>query len=257
VIDPRREARLLVFAAQLLTRLPTPAQKLPAPDALARSAKYFPLVGMLIGAMAASILLLSGLGLKGALPALLAVGAGALITGAFHEDGLADAADGLGGGATPARRLEIMKDSRTGTYGVVALALVLAIKVAALTDIEPRAAAAVTLIAAHAGGRAAAVVVMARQHYARDPDDAKLKPSAMGVTLAETLVAIVLALLPLLLMQPGAALAAVLTGGMAAAGMALVARRLIGGYTGDVLGAVEQVFEAGFLVGASFVWSGL
>ncbi len=256
MIDLGREGRLFVYAVQLLTRLPTPALVPPSPDALAHSAKYFPLVGMLVGAMAASILLLASLGLNGALPALLAVGVGIAITGAFHEDGLADTADGLGGGSTPARRLEIMKDSRTGTYGIIALGLVLAIKVAALTEITPPLTAAVALIAAHAGGRAATVIVMARQRYARDPGTAKVKPGAVGITHADLLIAVVLALPPLLLMPSAGALGGVIVGGVAASWPALSARKLIGGYTGDVLGAVEQAFEAGFLVGASVAYGG-
>jgi adenosylcobinamide-GDP ribazoletransferase len=245
------EARLFVHAAQLLTRLPTPRVDAPPPDALARSAKYFPLVGEIVGGLASVVFLLAGLAFTGALPALLAVAAGIAITGAFHEDGLADTADGLGGGLSRSRRLEIMKDSRIGTYGALALGLSLAIKILALAQIAPPAAAAVALIAAHGGGRAAAVAAMAGLSYAGDVEAAKLKPVAIGVGRAEMLIAIALTLPALLFMRPAAALAAVLAGCLAALWPALMARRLIGGYTGDILGAIEQAFEAGFLVGAA------
>ena len=251
----RREANLFLYAVQLLTRLPTPTLAAGPPDALARSAKYFPVVGMLVGGLAAAILLLSGLVLRGALPALLAIAGGVVITGAFHEDGLADAADGLGGGSTRERRLEIMKDSRTGSYGVIALVVVLAIKIAALAEIASPVAAAVALIAAHGGGRAAAVVLMALQRYAGDIEAAKLRPSAAGVTGLEMLAAIVFVLPLLAFMRPAAAMTAVVAGALAAAWPALAARRLIGGYTGDILGAAEQAFEAGFLAGASVAWA--
>lgn len=250
----RREAYLFAYALQLLTRLPIPPLGPSPPDALARAAKYFPIVGLLVGVLAAMILLLSGLVLKGALPALLAIGGGIAITGAFHEDGLADAADGLGGGSTPERRLEIMKDSRTGSYGVIALGLVLAIKIAALTEIKPPIAAAIALIAAHGGARAAAVVVMAFLRYAGDLEAAKLKPAVEGVLRPEMLAAIAFVAPTLVFMHPGVALTAVAAGGLAAVWPALAARKLIGGYTGDVLGAVEQAFEAGFLLGASAAW---
>jgi adenosylcobinamide-GDP ribazoletransferase len=250
-MDFGREARLILYALQLLTRLPTPELGAPAPDSQARAAKYFPLVGILVGALVAMVLLLGRRVFGGAVPPLLAIGAGILLTGAFHEDGLADAADGLGGGSTPKRRLEIMKDSRIGTYGVIALVLVLALKAAALDQIAPPIAAAI--IAAHAGGRAACVIVMARLRYAGDPDAAKLRPAAVTVTVPEMLIAIVIAVLPLLLMPATGALTGLALGGMAAAGVALSAKARIGGYTGDVLGAVEQVFEAGFLVGASIL----
>jgi adenosylcobinamide-GDP ribazoletransferase len=251
MIDLAREAKLLIYATQMLTRLPMPALGPPEPDALARSAKYFPLVGIQVGTIAASILLLSSLGLKGALPALLAVGGGVFVTGAFHEDGLADAADGLGGGATRVRRLAIMKDSRIGTYGVLALALVMAIKVAALVEIEPTISAAIALVAAHTAGRVGPVVVMARLRYAGDPTIAKLPLGPVQVTVREALVAAALAAPSLALMGPIPALTGLGCGAAAAVAMALLARKLIGGYTGDILGAVEQVFEAGFLLGAA------
>jgi adenosylcobinamide-GDP ribazoletransferase len=245
------EAQLFVHAVQLLTRLPTPRVPAPPQDALARAAKYFPLVGEMVGALSAMALLLAGLRLQGALPALLAVAAGIVLTGAFHEDGVADTADALGGGLDRARRLQIMKDSRIGTYGAVALGMSLAIKVLALAQIAPPIAAAVALIAAHGGGRCAAVAGMGLLPYAGDPEAAKLKPVAIGVGRAEMLIALVLTLPPLLFMRPDAALIGALTGCLAALWPALAARRLIGGYTGDVLGAIEQAFEAGFLVGAA------
>jgi adenosylcobinamide-GDP ribazoletransferase len=142
------------------------------------------------------VLLATGQLWSGPLPALLAVATGVLVTGGFHEDGLADTADGLGGGQTPARRLEIMKDSRVGTYGVLALGLVLAIKVAALATL-PLATAALALVAAHGAGRVAAVVVMVLGRHVSDRDDAKYKPAPDGVRPFELLIAAVLGLWPL------------------------------------------------------------
>ena len=121
----RREVALFLTAVQLLTRVPTPGIAGFQPDWVARSARYYPLVGALVGAVAALVLLGAARLWTGALPALLAVAGGVLLTGAFHEDGLADAADGLGGGATRERRLHIMKDSRIGSYGALALGVVL------------------------------------------------------------------------------------------------------------------------------------
>jgi cobalamin 5'-phosphate synthase/cobalamin synthase len=137
----RSEFDLFIDAMQLLTRLPTPAKAAPSADAIARSARYFPVVGMIVGALAACVLLTAGLRLTGALPALLAIAAGALITGGFHEDGVADTADALGGGQSREQRLMIMKDSRIGTYGALALGLSAAIRVLALAAIAPPLAA--------------------------------------------------------------------------------------------------------------------
>jgi adenosylcobinamide-GDP ribazoletransferase len=114
-----RQLKLFFCALQFLTRLPVPSFVDFQSDWITRAARYYPLVGILVGAISAGVLLAGGQVWSGLLPALLAVAAGVLVTGGFHEDGLADTADGLGGGQAPARRLEIMKDSRVGTYGVL------------------------------------------------------------------------------------------------------------------------------------------
>lgn len=244
-----RQLKLFFCAVQFLTRLPAPSFADFQPDWITRAARYFPLVGILVGAVGAGVLLAAGQLWSGPLPALLAAASGVLVTGGFHEDGLADTADGLGGGQTPARRLEIMKDSRVGTYGVLALGLVLAIKVAALAAL-PLATAALALIAAHGAGRVAAVAVMVLGRHVSDRDDAKYKPAPDGVRPFELLVAAGLGLWPLALLGwPGLAGAAV--GAALAAALALTARRLIGGHTGDVLGGIEQACELGVLLGVS------
>ena len=244
-----RQLKLFLCALQFLTRLPAPSFADFQPDWITRAARYYSLVGIVVGAACAGVLLLAGQLWSGLLPALLAVAAGVLITGGFHEDGLADTADGLGGGQTPARRLEIMKDSRVGTYGVLALGLVLAIKVAALATL-PLATAALALVAAHGAGRVAAVMVMVLGRHVSDRDDAKYKPAPEGVRPFELLVAAALGLWPLApLGWPGLAGAAV--GTLLATIVALTARRLIGGYTGDVLGGVEQACELGVMLGVS------
>jgi adenosylcobinamide-GDP ribazoletransferase len=184
------------------------------------------------------------------LPALLATATGILITGAFHEDGLADTADGLGGGQTPERRLEIMKDSRVGTFGVLALGLGVALKVAALGQ-TPVVAGVLALVAAHAGGRGAAVLAMRALPYAGDRTVAKVKPVTDGVTTAEVVVGwlfVTLAMVPVALLAPVATAGALAGAAVVAAAVAVLARRLIGGWVGDTLGATEQAFEIGFLV---------
>ena len=246
-----RQLALFLTAVQFLTRVPTPELKGYQPDWTARSARYFPLVGTLVGGVSATVLAGASLAWGGLLPALLAVGVGVLLTGAFHEDGLADTADGLGGGQTPERRLEIMKDSRIGTFGALALGLVLAVKVAALGE-APVGLAAAGLVAAHGGGRAAAVLAMRLLPYAGDRAWAKVKPVADGVTTGETVVALAfggLALVPVMLLAPWAALSGLALAVVAATAVVLLAKRLIGGWVGDTLGATEQVFEAAFLAG--------
>jgi adenosylcobinamide-GDP ribazoletransferase len=235
-------------AVQFLTRIP-----IDAPHAVPhrRVVPWFPFVGALIGAAVGGV----AVGMKQLVPtsvaATLAVVAGLLITGAFHEDGLADTADGLGGGTTREARLAIMKDSRVGSYGALALGFVLALKVLALGLLQPAWTAAAVLVCAHAAGRAVAVVVMAATPYAGSVALSKFKPEGRDVGVADCVIALAIGLAPLALLSPLAAAACVAAGALGALWVAFAARRLIGGHTGDVLGAVEQVFETGFLLAAA------
>ena len=123
-----RELRLFLTAVQFLTRLPVPSLKDFAPEWITASARYYPLVGQIVGAISGLVLVYAGKAWGGAIPAVLAVLAGILVTGAFHEDGLGDTADGLGGGRDKATRLAIMKDSRIGTYAALALVITVALR---------------------------------------------------------------------------------------------------------------------------------
>ena len=249
------QLRLLVVAVQFLTRLPVPTLRDFDPAWTTAAARWFPLVGVLIGALGALVFVAGATVWPPSLAALVSVAATVLLTGAFHEDGLADAAAGLVGGTTRARRLEIMKDSRIGTYGALALLLVVGVRVQALASL-PVTHAVAALVVAHAGGRAAAVVVMRRLPYAGDRDWAKVKPVADGVTPIEVVVAVataLLATLPLAWLDPRSALVAVAAGTVATALLAVRTARSIGGWVGDTLGAGEQCFEAACLLGVAAV----
>ena len=250
----RRQFLLMVCAVQFLTRLPTPTLANYQPDWVARAARYFPLVGQLVGAIAALVLVGASTLWGGWVPALLAIAASVLVTGGFHEDGLADSADGLIGGQDRPSRLSIMKDSRIGTYGVMALGLVTALKAATLAGIEPLPAA-MALVAAHGGGRAAAVVGMRILPYAGDLSVAKWRRTDDAPSSGEVVLALLFALWPLALMPTAGAAAGLVVGAAFAFAPALAAKRLVGGQTGDILGAVEQLFELGFLLGATAVAS--
>ncbi len=251
-----RELQLILVAVQFLTRIPVPSFDRFEPSWLDRAAKYFPLVGALVGLIAGLALLAASAILPQPVPIVVALAAGIAITGAFHEDGLADTADGLGGGLTRERRLEIMKDSRIGTYGAVALMIALALKASALIAVDPYSAAMI-LIAAHAGGRLATVLAIWALPYAGDAEAAKVKPLATGLTRPELATAAVLGLIPgLIVLSPATLLSSWAVALLAAAVLAAVSKRLIGGYTGDVLGAMEQVFETAFMVAAVAIISG-
>ncbi len=241
----RQELNYLAVAVQFLTRLPVPHLAGFEPAWLDRSVAYFPAVGLLVGMISAGVLVAADQVWPQPIAAILAVAVGIAATGAFHEDGLADTADGLGGGLTPTARLEIMKDSRIGTYGLVALVAALALKVAALAALGAQSGV-IALLAAHAGGRLVPVVASAWMPYAGEAGVAKVAP--VRPTRGRILAATVFALLPfglLPLMTGGLAL---LLGFMAASLLLFQAWRLIGGQTGDVLGASEQAFEVSVLL---------
>lgn len=245
-------------ALRFLTVIPASSVERVEEDWLMRAAKYFPLVGIIVGSFSAIVLLLAGGIWSGVLPPLLAIATSIALTGALHEDGLADTADGLGGGRSRQGRLAIMKDSRIGTYGALALGLTVALRVAALATL-PSWIGAAALIAAHAGGRLAAVAAMTALPYAGDPAATKLSYTEAPLRTPEITLALIFllaALLPLARTGIFAALIGLLFGAALAGWLVDIARKLLGGYTGDVLGATEQLFEVGFLLGVAAVLKG-
>ena len=247
------EARQFWNALRFLTVIPAPGTDHVEDDWLTRAAKYFPAVGIIVGGCSALVLLLAAKLWTGFLPPLLAVAASIILTGALHEDGLADTADGLGGGRSRETRLAIMKDSRIGTNGALALGLGVTLRVFALAAL-PIWAGAAALLGAHAGSRLAAAAVMAVLPYAGDPGATKLTYTEApwrGAEIAMAAAFTLVALLPLAQSGVAAALFGLLLGTAMAVWLVGRARKLIGGYTGDVLGAVEQLFEIGFLLGAA------
>lgn len=250
-----REGTLFFIALQFLTRIPLKhIDPLPS-DWLVRSVKYLPLVGGLIGVFTGGIILLTALVVPAPLPVILGLAFAILLTGALHEDGLADTADAFGGGRTGDRCLEIMKDSRIGTYGTLALIVTLALKATALAQIDPLSAAKV-VIAGYAGARAAAVLALASLSYAGS-EAAKVSRTTSEMTGSEIAVTVVSALIfGFLCLSPGVFLASALFAGVAATIVALIAHQKIGGYTGDVLGAVEQIYETAFFIFAVAIIAG-
>jgi adenosylcobinamide-GDP ribazoletransferase len=243
-------------ALRFMTIVPVPSSDAAiAPDWLSRCAKYFPVVGIGIGLASAVVLLLADRIWSPVVASLLAVATSMAITGALHEDGLADTADGLGGGASVERRLAIMKDSRIGTYGTLALVFSLLLRVTALADM-PAWTAAAALIAAHAAARLTPVFVMNALSYAGDITAMKVSYIEAPVSAHDrrfALIVVLCALLPLAFVSILSAISGLLLGAALAAALALWARQRINGYTGDVLGAIEQMFEIGFLLGVAAV----
>jgi adenosylcobinamide-GDP ribazoletransferase len=236
-------------ATAFFTRIPVAA---PAShvEPLADAVWAFPLVGAGIGGVAAFAFLLAQLlGLGDWPAAVLAVLAGIVLTGALHEDGLADTADGLIGGQDRDQRLAIMRDSRHGTFGVVAIVLSMLLRAAALADIGEPIYAGLALIATHAASRAALPCAM----LALAPARAEGLGAAAGqpsMPLAVAALAIGL-LVSLAALGPARGLVAISLAGAAVFALSVLAYRRIGGYTGDVLGAFQQIGEIVMLLTAA------
>lgn len=246
----------LRLALLLLTRLPIPGGS--AVDGnVARAVWLFPLVGVLVGLGGGAVFFAANrLGLGISTAALLTIGMQVLLTGALHEDGLADTADGFGGGRTRERKLEIMRDSRIGTYGVVALLLVLSLRFSALQElasnllsisdeldetISHTGAIIVSLVAAGALSRAAMAAAWYMLPAARTDG---LAASSGSVPRFSALLALGLGIATAFLLLPGTAfMLAVASVAVMTALLVLLAYRQIGGHTGDVLGAIQQATE--------------
>jgi adenosylcobinamide-GDP ribazoletransferase len=233
-------------AVGFLTRLPMPHPTGPMPTNFVRAHRVFPLVGAAIGAAVGLLYLaLRVIGVPDLAAAALALGASALLTGALHEDGLADVADGFGGSRDPAAKLEIMRDSRLGTYGALILMVSFVAKLSALAAL-PDAFVVQGLIAAHALARGVLPAMAASLPYARKDGLAANagRPDSATAAIAGGL-AFIIAWLSLPWFE---ALSAALAAAACAIGMAWLARRQIGGQTGDVLGGAEQLGETAVLV---------
>ena len=243
------QLRLFFVALQFFTRIPVPRWVGFDPQWLSQASRYFPAVGLAVGAVAALVYVLAQMLWPPVIAVLLSTCATIWLTGAFHEDGFADTCDGFGGGMTPERVLEIMKDSRIGAYGAIGVVLLLAIKCAALSFLAPRVAMA-ALLAAHPLSRLAATTLIWCLDYVKA--EGKAKPLAQHMSAPEFAIAVLTVALPLAVLLWSSLLSwrTVAVGMVAivavAAWMARFFIRRIGGYTGDCLGAVQQASEASF-----------
>lgn len=260
--------RHFLLALQFFTRIPVTGRLAAwvgySPAMLNAASGHFPGVGWVVGAAGAGVLWLAGQhwgasALGALLAALLCMAGTAWLTGAFHEDGLADTVDGLGGSVTRERSLTIMKDSRLGSYGAVALVLLLLLKAVLLALLVQRgvAGAAAAVLAAHVLSRLAPLFIMRALPYVSEGAQAKSKPLADTVSGASLLVGVLWSIPALALVWK--ALGAIGTIVMAMCGLltALAMLRLLHrrlqGFTGDTLGATQQVCEVALYLGLA--WS--
>lgn len=245
------EIRRICIALGYFTRLRIPERIGWSANELNRAVRYFPLIGAGVGAITAIVLLAGASVSSSSFAIVLSMTASVLITGAFHEDGLADSADGFGGGYTRERVLGIMQDSRIGSFGAMALILALLGKFALLSDLSGKSLviAATSLVIAHAASRAIALLVMVLLPYAKPDRPSKAGPVAEGIGIQEWGIGLGTGLAPLAFagacgaIPASAAIAVLVAGGLTLLIATRYFRRRIGGYTGDCLGAVQQISE--------------
>jgi adenosylcobinamide-GDP ribazoletransferase len=240
------------IALLFLTRLPAGRAPEFRPELLGRALRAGPLVGVVVATFGAlAYWLAHSLGLAPILAGLAAVGVTAAATGALHEDGLGDLADGLAGGMGREHKLAIMRDSRIGTFGALALIFSVALRATALATLAAPALVIAALIAAHGLSRAALPAVMAAGRPARlDGLAAQAGTPAPRHAVAALALGTVLTVL---VAGPLAGLTLFCLAALATLSIAWLAQARIGGYTGDVLGAVQQTVEVTILVAATVV----
>lgn len=243
MLNWRRERELFLVALAFLTRIPIPANTPHSQENLNAASRYFPAVGVLVGAIAAVVFWGTATLWPVSIAIALSMAASVRLTGAFHEDGFADSCDGFGGGWTPAQVLTIMKDSRLGTYGAIGLGLLLALKFFALQALAQPSAIIIALLVGHCWSRLLAISYMLDLSYVRDIDSSKIKPLATQLSRNDFFLATVVAVPLLLLISPLQVLAIALTLALWRWWFGRYVVRRIGGYTGDCLGAAQQVAE--------------
>lgn len=248
----KHQLRLFFTALQFFTRIPIPRWVGFDPQWLHHASRYFALAGLVVAIGAAGVYFFAAMIFPHTLSILLSTATGIYLTGAFHEDGFADFCDGFGGGFSRDRVLEIMTDSRIGTYGAVGIGLLLAIKCLALAGLPPNTVLA-ALMVAHPLSRAAATTMILAMNYVKS--EGKAKPLAQRMSILEFSIGLSTAVVVTI----GAGISGFISWLALATGtitlmlstlwIARLCQRRIGGYTGDCLGAVQQIAEAAFYLG--------
>jgi adenosylcobinamide-GDP ribazoletransferase len=249
----KKEIHIFFTALMFFTRIPCPGWIDHSPEYLTKSARYFPLVGIIVGGIGGLVYYLSAFIFPHSISLILSMTSTILATGAFHEDGLADMCDGFGGGWTKENILRIMKDSRVGTYGMVGLVFVLALKFACLFQVDPKIIPFV-LIAGHALSRYAASTLLYTLEYVRDDADSKAKPAAGKMSLASLVVGGIFGILPLALFLNPYFLLLIIPVYLMRWYLARFFVKWIGGQTGDCGGATQQLCEVVFYLSWIALW---
>ena len=235
----KQQFELLLIAIGFFTRIPVPMTLDFSQKKLNQASRYFSLVGWLVGGLCALCFWLLSLIVPDNIAILGSMLFSVLLTGCFHEDGLADTCDGLGGGWEKQQKLSIMKDSRLGTYGAVAIWMVLTVKYMTLVQIE---SLVIALLVAHVSSRALATALIFNLPYVSDEETSKVKPLAELLSAKELIINLGIAALSLLLV-PELFLPLLLLLLAIFISLRTLYLKQIGGFTGDTLGAAQQISE--------------
>ncbi|MDD7884891.1 adenosylcobinamide-GDP ribazoletransferase [Flavivirga sp. 57AJ16] len=249
----RKELQIFLTAILFFTRIPCPKWVDHNPEYLSKSAKYFSLVGIIVGGVSAAVFYGFSFILSTEIALLLSMVASIYTTGAFHEDGFADVCDGFGGGWTKEKILLIMKDSRLGTYGVIGLILILTVKFFALRDM-PLPFIPITIIVGHSLSRFIATTLIYTHPYVRDTKDSKAKPAAKSITTGMLLISAVFGIAPILFFNKPLMFISIIPCYLAKVYLGTKFKKWLGGQTGDCAGAVQQLCEVVFYLSVIALW---
>jgi len=240
---------LLLLALSFFTRVPVNLPDVVKPEMLHKASRYFAIIGLFIGVVTALILILLSSFLPISLAILISMACGLLLTGAFHEDGWADVWDGFGGGWTVEQKLNIMKDSRLGTYGAAGLFFILMIKYQSLVLLSthnenPVLAISLALVLAHTLSRVVSTSLIFSMSYVSEDAQSKVKPLAQHLSLNGLLILLITGAIVLFTLLPLLhCLVMIVCLWMIRFLLIFWFNRQLGGFTGDCLGAAQQLLE--------------
>lgn len=257
----KKELHIFFTCLMFYTRIPCPKNITHHPDYLNKATRYFPFIGWIVGGISFLAFYLFSFFLSSEIAVILAIITSILTTGAFHEDGFADVCDAFGGGWTKEKILMIMKDSAIGAYGAIGLVLLFLLKFKLLAESVLLFANNILLIfllfiSAHSLSRLAAISIIFTHEYSRDDASSKSKPIAKQYTWKEVFGSFFFGLVPLIVFSSFDLkfLLAIIPVFITRYFLARYFQKWIDGYTGDCLGATQQVCEVVFYLSILFLW---
>lgn len=260
LLEMKEQVKIFLTAVMFYTRIPCPTWVDHSPDYINKCTKYFPLIGWIVGIVFSISFLIFNYLFNVEIAIVLSILATILTTGAFHEDGFADVCDGFGGGWTKEKILEIMKDSRVGTYGAVGLLINLILKfflILKLSQITNSYNLIFIFISAHALSRLMAIGIIYFGEYAREDASSKVKPIAVTMSKSDFMIAIIIGITPFLILIYSTQmmfLGILIPMILFVIYLKKYFEKWIGGYTGDCLGCTQQVTEIVFYLIFLAIW---